>query len=265
MRRTQLAWGGVLLLAGLLMLADGMGIRLPNGTSFMSLLWPVLLMVLGISVLIGVFVRADVDTKSETIDLQGASEALIRLRHGAGELQLHGGAHTNELAHGTFSGGLEHSASRNENKLEVKLRPARDFISFPFMGSGAQLDWDISLSQDIPIALEMRLGANKSTINLEDLKISNLKVKSGASEMSISLPKEGRFNAEFDLGATSMTIFIPAGLSARIHASLGAADLSLDKVRFPRQGSYYESPDYASAANSVDLNIKAGAASVEIR
>jgi len=265
MRRNQLIWGGVLLLLGVLMLTDSMGIRLPNGNSLTSIFWPVLLMLLGIWVLVGVFVRVNVDVKSETIDLQGASEASISVRHGAGELKLHSGAGMNELAHGTFAGELEHTASRNGSKLEVKLRPARDFILFPFMGSGTQLDWDLSLNPNIPIALEMRLGANKSTIDLGDLKIVDLKIKSGACDMSVSLPMQGRFNADFDLGAASMTIIIPVGLSARIHASLGAADLSIDKKRFPKQGSYYESPDFANAVNSVNVNIKAGAASIEIR
>jgi hypothetical protein len=54
-------------------------------------------------------------------------------------------------------------------------------------------------------------------------------------------------------------------LSARIRASLGAADMKIDETRFPRNGSYYQSPDYETAANTVDISIDAGAASIKVR
>ena len=55
MRRNQLVWGVILLLFGGLMLANEMGFRLPNGKALMEIFWPVLLILAGAWVLIGVF------------------------------------------------------------------------------------------------------------------------------------------------------------------------------------------------------------------
>ena len=47
MRRNQLVLGVVLLLIGGLMLANAMGIKLPNGMSLMELFWPFVLILGG--------------------------------------------------------------------------------------------------------------------------------------------------------------------------------------------------------------------------
>lgn len=51
----------------------------------------------------------------------------------------HSGANASELAHGSFSGGLDHKANRNGDRLEVKMRPVNDFMNFPFFGPNSQL------------------------------------------------------------------------------------------------------------------------------
>ena len=265
MRRGQLFLGIFLLLIGGVVLANEMGIKLPNGMSLMELFWPMLLIFGGVWVLVGVLFRGNVETENASIDLQGANTASLKVSHGAGELNIHSGANTNELAHGSFSGGLDHKAARNGDRLEVRMKPARDFMDFPFFGSRAQLDWDVALNPEIPTALTLSLGANKSMLDLRDLNITDLKLETGASDTRLTLPARGRFSADLDLGAASLEVTIPDSLSARIRASLGAADLKIDQSRFPRNGSYYQSPDYDTAEDSVDMIVDAGAASINIR
>jgi hypothetical protein len=265
MRRNQLFWGVVLLVAGGLMLANEMGIRLPNGMSLMDMFWPLLLILGGAWVIFGVFLRGNIEVQNESIDLQGASSADLKIRHGAGELKLHGGALANEMARGSFSGGLDHKVVRNGNKLEVRMKPAKDFMDFPFFVPHTQLDWDVVLNSQIPIALILNLGANKSVLDLSDLNITDLKLETGASETRLTLPARGHFRADLDLGAASLEVTIPDGLSARIRASLGAADIKVNESRFPRNGSYYQSPDFDTATNTVDMTIDAGAASIKVK
>ena len=265
MRRNQLMWGVVLLLLGGLMLANSMGIRLPNGKSFTELFWPLFLILLGGSVLFGIFFRGSAEVENVSIDLQGAREASIKLEHGAGEFRVHGGAGMNEMVHAAISGGVEQKVNRNGDKLEIKMRPAHDFMSIPFISPSNQLDWDVALNANIPTSLRMNFGANKSMIDLRDLNITDLKLEMGASDTQLTLPSKGRFNTDLDLGAASLISTIPDGLSARIKASLGAASINVDESRFPRSGGYYKSPDFEAAANAADITIDAGAASIKIK
>jgi hypothetical protein len=231
----------------------------------MELFWPMVLIFGGVWVLVGVFLRGNIAMENASVDLQGASTASIKIKHGAGELKIHSGAVANELARGSFAGGLDHRAVRNGDRLEVKMRPAKDVMDFPFFGPRAQLDWDVALNAQIPTALTMSLGANKSTLDLREMNITDLKLETGASETRLTLPARGRFHADLDLGAASLEVTVPDGLSARIHTSLGAVELKVDESRFPRNGSYYQSPDFDSAVNAVDMTIDAGAASIKVQ
>jgi hypothetical protein len=168
------------------------------------------------------------------------------------------------LVHGSFAGGLDHKASRNGDRLEVRMRPAKDVMDFPFFGLHTQLDWDVALNPEIPTALTLNVGANKSMLDLRDLNITDLKLETGASETRLTLPARGRFCADLDLGAASLEVTIPDSLSARIRTSLGVANFTINESRFPRSGNYYQSPDYDSATNAVDITIDAGAASIKV-
>jgi hypothetical protein len=138
-------------------------------------------------------------------------------------------------------------------------------MDFPFLGPRTQLDWDVALNPQIPTALTLNVGANKSMLDLRDMNITDLKLETGASDTHLTLPARGRFRADPDLGASSLEVTVPDGLSARIRASIGAASLKVDEVRFPRNGSYYQSPNYNSAVNTVDMTIDAGAASIKVK
>lgn len=265
MRRGQLIGGTLLILFGGFMLADAMGIKLPNGSSLSSLFWPVAFLTAGAWVLLGVFLRKDVKTENVSIDLQGATSADVRIDHGAGELKLHSGANANEIAHGSFSGGLEQKSTRNGDRLKVHMKPATDFLDFAFGGSHYQIDWDVALNANIPISLSLDLGANKSILDLHDLNITDLDLDTGASDTKLTLPSKGRFRAKLDAGAASLEITIPEGLSARINVSVAVGEIQVDETRFPWDGKYYQSTNYETAANSVDMIIDAGAASVKIK
>ena len=113
MKRNQLFWGFALLLIGVLMLANAMGIKLPNGMSLTELFWPLLLIFGGLWVLVGVFLRGSIEIENASVDLQGASSANLKISHGAGDLKIHSGANAGELAHGSFTGGLQQKAKHN--------------------------------------------------------------------------------------------------------------------------------------------------------
>lgn len=260
MKRGQLFWGGALVLIGGLMLAGEMGVRLPNGKPLLELFWPILLVGFGIWILLGVFVRRP-GVETASVELQGAREARLQINHGAGIVRLHGGASANEFLRGEFGGGVERNESRNGDRLEVRLRPANDFFLFPAFGPENQIKWDVSLNPSIPTALDLNLGANQSDLDLRDLAITDIRLKSGASETTIVLPARGRLNADFEIGAAALTVIVPDGVAIRARATMGAADFNVDRSRFPGN----ESPDFASADNAVDIRVKGGAAAVKIK
>jgi hypothetical protein len=264
MRRTQLFWGVILVLVGMLLFVNETGFILPNGMTLMEVLWPVILILCGIWVLLGVFFHGNVQVQNASIELQEAKAVDLKIDHGAGELKIHSGANPNEIARGSFMGGLEQKAKRNGDKLEVRMRPVNGIFDFPFFGPRTQLDWDVALNAFVPLSLKLNLGANKSDLDLRDMNITRLDLDTAASDTKLTLPSRGRFIADLDIGAASLEVIVPESLSARIRASVGAVELRIDQSRFSQNGSYYQSPDFESSANTVDMTVDAGAASIKI-
>lgn len=264
MNRSSLGWGVVLLLLGGLMLANAMGLRLPGGASPMSFFWPLVLILFGGWMILTVFMRGrSPEGESASVSLQGASEASVRVNHGAGELRIGSGTGMDELVNGAFSGGLEQSSRLNGNRLEVRMSPPQPNFPF-FFGHWDRYDWDMRLNASIPTALTLQMGANKTEADLHDLRLTSLKVETGASETRIRLPAQGRLRADFSLGAASLKLTVPEGVAARIRATTGAASLSVDTSRFPRMGDVYQSPDFETAANAIEIKIDAGAADIKV-
>jgi len=50
-----------------------------------------------------------------------------------------------------------------------------------------------------------------------------------------------------------------------IRIESGLSGITIDEKRFPHSGSHYISPDFAAAANKVEINIETGVSSVTIK
>lgn len=205
-----------------------------------------------------------------TQELGNAKHATIDLEHGAGRLvigALPAGSTQlieAELGHGQGS-AIERSVQERNGGTYVQLRSHAGWNGFP-SGGGFRQDWTIRLAPGVPTDLQVRGGASSVAMDLSDLRVRNLSVESGASEVNVTLPQASGFTtARVQTGAAGVYINVPAGVAARITSQSGLSDTNIDTIRFPRNGNYYQSPDYDTAANRVDLRIESGVSEITVR
>ena len=74
----------------------------------------------------------------------------------------------------------------------------------------------------------------------------------------------GETHVWVEAGAARVSIQLPQGVAGRIRVEGGVMGVDIDTARFPRSGTYYQSPDYDGAANRADINVKIGAGSVKV-
>jgi len=264
MRRDYLFWGAVLILLGGLMFLNTADIRLPGGINPMNLFWPSVLILLGAWITFGVFLRGNAEEEQVSIDLQGATQASLKLSHGAGRLVVGAGASPEQLLTGMFAGGVKQSAHLSGDKLDAHIE-ARPFVFPPFFGGWQGLEWNFNLNRDIPLTLRLETGASQSELDLRELKVTDLKVSTGASKTDVTLPANaGETTVKVELGAASLDMVVPDGVAARIRAEQGVAAIEIDTARFPYSNGIYESADYSSAQNRVDIMIQAGVGRVAV-
>ncbi|RPI25341.1 MAG: hypothetical protein EHM70_20200 [Chloroflexota bacterium] len=264
MRRSSLFWGAILLLAGVLLLLDNLGIL---DVDVWSLIWPLFLIAVGVWFLLGtVFGKRFSQSEHVSIPLANASRARVRINHGAGRLNIFAGdAGAGDLAEGDFGGGLDLSARPNGDTLDVSLGVPVQFFPM-FWSPGYSLDWSVGFNRNVPLSLNLNTGAGEARLELADLNVSDLRLQTGASSSTVTLPAHaGSTHVEVESGAAAVNLRIPEGVAARIRVRSGLAGISVDQHRFPRQGEYYQSPDYDTASNKADIFVQTGVGSVDVR
>lgn len=238
-----------------------------------SQLWPLILVVIGVVLLIGsVWPNsrasrwAGVDGSTSgvdrlSLDLQGVTDAEVRLRFGAGELRLGAGS-PDKLVEGDFSGGV---VAKRPSPNRVELQPDTDSGRWPW--GGERLDWRIGLSPSPMLDLRFEGGASRSELDLRELRVRRLDVKTGASQTTVWLPAgAGVTSVSADAGAAQLVFHVPAGVAASIRSQMVVGATDVDQSRFPSSGSgRYESADYASATNRVEIDVRGGMGNVTIR
>ena len=268
MRRSTLFWGVILVLFGILLLLNSLGILTVN---VWGMIWPLILIAVGLGILWGILVGdPTAGVEEATIPLEGAGRARVRVQHGAGRLQVDSSAGPGELVTGTFRGGLAHRVRRDGDALDVEMRTPPHNLPFFMMpwnwGRRGGLDWSVGLNSEIPISLSLETGASDVRLDLADLRVTELRLQTGASATRLTLPANaGHTRAEIHSGAASVSVRVPSGVAARIRAKSGMAEVKIDRNRFPRTGDTYQSPDYDTASNKVDLYVETGVGSMDIR
>lgn len=233
--------------------------------------WPVLLIAVGVLVVLGATWRGGAAVREQAaIPLEGAREASVRIRHGAGRLLVGAGAAAGDLVSGSFGGGLEADSRRDGERLVVNMQVKhRDFshVVLPWTrGAPGGLDWDVVLNATVPLSLELETGASESRLALTDLQVRDLRVSTGASSTTVDLPaRAGMTRVRLESGAAAARLRVPQGVAAQVTAHGALAGIRVDEARFPKSaGGVYRSTDYDTAQNRVEILVETGVGSVEV-
>jgi len=267
MRSSRVFWAGILVVFGVLLLFSNLGFISLN---IWNLFWPTFLILLGIWFLIGTARgKSDLVMEEGSIGLQDAARASVVVKHGAGMLEIKGGAESGKLVSGTFANGLDARVNKDGDLLKIVMQPNTPpfpEVIFPWNWSGKGFHWDCGFSTEIPLDLVFEIGAVDARLDLSELQVKDLTLKTGASSTNLKLPaKAGMTHLKVESGAASVEIEVPEGVAARVEASAGLASIDVDQNRFPKQNGYYQSADYDTAENKVDIQIETGLASIEIK
>jgi hypothetical protein len=262
MRRGTIFWGSVLILIGIALLLDNLGLL--GNINVWSLFWPMLLILLGVRILYGTLFRRSAKREQASVPLDGASKGRIKLNHGAGRLEIQAGANPNNLLDGDFDSGVDLTQKHEGDTRYARLQMPSMF--FPFWYDPGSLDWRIRISREVQLTLDIDSGASELQMDLSDTLVNELRLKNGASSSRVTLPANAGMTKVFvEAGAASVDFTVPQNVSARVRMRGALTSLNVDTSRFPHNGETYQSADFDSAVNKVDIDIQMGAGSASVR
>lgn len=259
MSRSTIFWGLLLIIVGGVLLLDNLGLL--GGINMWGIIWPLVLVAIGVWILWGNFFRSGADSQHISVPLEGAQSARVKLQHGAGRLWVESVAPIGVLVEGDIAGGADLRTSQQGEQINLHISP-RGFSWFP----GTTLDWKIAFSNAVPLSMDVDSGASDARLDFSDLLLQDLYLKTGASSTTLTLPAHAGFTrVRVESGAASVDIRVPDGTAATIRSRGGLSSVNVDRNRFPRQGDVYRSVDYDQASNKIDLDIQIGVGSVTVR
>lgn len=295
-------WAYILIGFGLLFLLENFGVPTWGVWNALAQGWPLLLIVLGASLL----TRNYLWGRSLTFGLSVLALLSLgiwlinqnRFSYGdsqsmSGELSLQSinypiGAARAEIQLSTSVGRLVISPIGSENLLEGKIQLSRNdrlereaglregvqFLRLEAKMNGSNwmpnpfgsLDssWIVGLSSKIPLRLNINTGVGSSDLDLSQLKVTNLNIGSGVGQMNVTLPALGKVTASVKGGVGELNIFIPSGMEAKVRASSGLGTVSV-RSNYRREGDTYTSAGFEGAVNRVELEVKGGVGRVSVQ
>lgn len=212
------------------------------------------------------FTLPNLITHEVETELSGVANATIRVDTGAAEVRVSELRRESDLlAAGDIqsNGSVEQKLLQEDGVGVLELRSSGEgvFSGFTF----ATDEWDIMLTQEIPLNLDFSFGVVDAELDLSSLNVTRFTVDAGASVIEIVAPRLGHTLGLISTGAAHIDIEIPEGVAASISVEGGLIGLDIDQSRFPKVGDKFVSPDYESAENRIDLRIDSGASSITIR
>jgi DNA-binding MarR family transcriptional regulator len=187
-------------------------------------------------------------------DLHAASLVVAR---GAAHL-LVGSCDDDRLYRASF---VRNPASIKVDGGRVELTQKHGFMGFT--ANGGRLE----LSERLPWSIMVRGGAHRLECDLRRLQLAAFDIVGGTSETSVRLPPpSGTVAVKITGGISKLRLLPPAQVPFRLLAKGGCSQLVVDRMQLGAVGGAmrWESPEFASATDRYDFEIRGGASELSI-
>jgi N-terminal domain of toast_rack, DUF2154/Domain of unknown function (DUF5668) len=223
----------------------------------------IILIVFGFAVWHGRYPRPMLHDSHE-VSLQGAQSVTANIDIPAGSLDVAGGA--SQLLNANFdyhaddglprvdysvSGGHGDLSITQENKVHVHFALGRN-------------DWQLRFADDVPMDLNVQIGAGSSNLRLQGLAVKNLDVQAGVGQMNLDLtgPRKSDLHVDVHGGVGSAVIRLPRDVGVRVHASGGIGSVSPHGLT--RDGDDYINDVFGKTPATIEVTIEGGIGSVSL-
>src|SRR5919112_3493342 len=202
---------------------------------------------------------------SKSVDPENATSARAQLKMGAGELNLTGGA--DQLMEGDFSYNVSdwkpkvsYGVSDKKGELVVEQGSANGGD----LSGGARNEWDISMNDEVPTDLVVRLGAGESDLDLDSLTLTGVDLQMGAGKTTVDLTGDYArdFDASIQGGVGQATVLLPSGVGVKAKAEGGLGKINVKGLN--KVGDAYVNDAYGESDTNLSVDVKGGVGEINL-
>lgn len=204
-----------------------------------------------------------VETETRSVELAGAESVRVDLQMRAGELILTGGA--DNLMDGEFSYNVP------EWKPVVDYRVTGTVGRLKVGQSGgtvhlgdANNEWNLRLNNNVPMELNLEMGAGRADLVLGELSLSRVEVKGGAGDFSVDLTGDWEQDVDVEIkgGVGRLTVRLPREVGVQVSAKGGIGGINAHGLE--RRGREYVNDAYGKSDVTVRVDVKGGIGEINL-
>ncbi|MDX8365470.1 toast rack family protein [Cytobacillus sp. IB215665] len=216
--------------------------------------------------------------RDETIEIKKdqAKELDVNLFFGVGDIRVSEG--TNEWVEGNIAykdeklkPDVSYDVRRDTGKVEITQSSKTSFFDFNFHipGKGSfKNEWDLRLSDEVPIDLNVDAGVSDTELDLRGLLLSNLEIDTGVGDMTLDLSGdwENSFDVRINAGIGSTTILLPNEVGVRVHSEKGIGAANFKGLISDGNGIYVNDAfENADVIIDIDTDVGIGEITFEVK
>src|SRR5215212_9023839 len=203
--------------------------------------------------------------ESKYVDLKNAASVHAQLSMGAGELNLTGGA--DKLMDGDFSYNVSEwkpTVSYDVDGQKGELVVKQGSVNSGSLGAKARNKWDISLNEEVPTDLVVKMGAGESDLDLDSLTLKGLDLKMGAGKAAVDLTGDYAqgFDASIQGGVGEATVLLPSGVGFKAKAEGGLGKINAEGLK--KVGDSYVNDAYGESDVNLSVDVQGGVGEINL-
>lgn len=264
-------WGLLIALWPLLLVAWGFDLIVGRRSLWLGLLGAALMLVIlaGALVLYGAFTPvAAVQGDTVRHDLGAATSAQVSLDPAVGELNLDALASGGEEL---IAGRLEtppgtevlEDVSQDGDQTVVALSTKGRVPSFT--GQVGRWEWNLGVNPDVPVDLNVDMGAGRLNLDLRNLMVNDLVVDMGVGETVVYLPEQGATQAQVNSAIGQLQVILPEGAEVRVQVDRAITGMSLPPELEAVSEDTYQTAGYEQAEQRIDLEVSQAIGNISVQ
>jgi len=204
-------------------------------------------------------------TESRSVDLGSAKSVSVEINMGAGELEVSGGA--DELLDADFTynvAELKPEVSYSGGKLIVQVPDVKVGIRSLWDLDDYRYEWDLRLNDDVPMAMNVDLGAGEADLALGSLSLTSLDIDMGAGRITVDLTGDWQndLDAKLQGGVGELTVRLPRDVGVRVDVDTGVGDVNA--AGLTKNGDVYTNDAYGESEVTLRIDIDAGVGRINL-
>jgi hypothetical protein len=203
-------------------------------------------------------------TESKSVELGDARSVSVKIKMGADDLVVTGGAEKLLEADFTYNvAKLKPEVEFTDGTLIVQHPNVRGYRTLQDIKEFRN-EWDLRLNNDVPMNLSLEMGAGTSDLQLADLSLTGLDVMLGAGECTLDLSGDWArdLRASIKTGASRVTLRLPKNVGVRVEIVSGASVVTTFGLK--QDGNAYVNDAYGVSSVTLQIVMEPGIGQINL-